>query len=90
VIHAAERTRQGRDRRTRQTPRRSIEEDDAQAGVVESLLERARCGEATVRRICGAFGSPTRASWKKVLNPHSIKPVRLPPGIRREVVGCRP
>ena len=54
-----------------------IDADNAQAGVIEGLLEEvARFGEATVRRIYGDFTSPTSASWKKVLNRYSIKPVQ--------------
>ena len=54
-----------------------IDADNAQAAVIEALLEEvARFGEATVRRIYGDFTSPTSASWKKVLNKHSIKPVQ--------------
>ncbi len=54
-----------------------IDADNAQAGVIEGLLEEiARFGEATVKRIYGDFTSPNSASWKKVLNRHSIKPVQ--------------
>jgi len=54
-----------------------IDADNAQAAVIEGLLEEvARFGEATVRRIYGDFTAPTSASWKKVLNKHSIKPVQ--------------
>lgn len=54
-----------------------IDADNAQAAVIEGLLaEIARYGEAAVRRIYGDFTSPTSASWKKVLNQHSIKPVQ--------------
>ncbi len=54
-----------------------IDADNAQAGVIEGLLEEvARFGEATVRRIYGDFTSPNSASWKKVLNRYSIKPVQ--------------
>ena len=54
-----------------------IDADNAQAGVIEGLLEEvARFGEATVRRIYGDFTSPTSASWKKILNRYSIKPVQ--------------
>ena len=54
-----------------------IDADNAQAGVIEGLLEEvARFGEATVRRIYGDFTSPSSASWKKVLNRYSIKPVQ--------------
>ena len=54
-----------------------IDADNAQAAVVEALLEEvARFGEATVRRIYGDFTSTTSASWKKFLNKHSIKPVQ--------------
>ncbi|TAH52734.1 MAG: NYN domain-containing protein [Betaproteobacteria bacterium] len=54
-----------------------IDADNAQAGVIEGLLEEiARFGEATVKRIYGDFTSPSSASWKKVLNRYSIKPVQ--------------
>lgn len=54
-----------------------IDADNAQAAVIEGLLEEiARFGEATVRRIYGDFTSPNSASWKKVLNRFSIKPVQ--------------
>ncbi len=54
-----------------------IDADNAQAAVIEALLEEvARFGEATVRRIYGDFTSPSSSSWKKVLNRHSIKPVQ--------------
>lgn len=54
-----------------------IDADNAQAAVIEPLLEEvASLGEATVRRIYGDFTAPTSSSWKKVLNKHSIKPVQ--------------
>ncbi|MBL0089738.1 MAG: NYN domain-containing protein [Ideonella sp.] len=54
-----------------------IDADNAQAAVLEALLEEvARFGEATVRRIYGDFTSPTSSSWKKLLNKHSIKPIQ--------------
>lgn len=54
-----------------------IDADNAQAAVIEGLLaEIARYGEAAVRRIYGDFTSPASASWKKVLNQHSIRPVQ--------------
>ena len=54
-----------------------IDADNAQAAVIEGVLaEIARYGEAAVRRIYGDFTSPSSASWKKVLNQHSIKPVQ--------------
>lgn len=54
-----------------------IDADNAQAAVIEALLEEvARFGEATVRRIYGDFTAPASASWKKCLNRHSIKPVQ--------------
>ena len=54
-----------------------IDADNAQAGVIEGLLEEvARFGEASVRRIYGDFTSPNSASWQKVLNRYSIKPVQ--------------
>jgi NYN domain/OST-HTH/LOTUS domain len=54
-----------------------IDADNAQAAVVEALLEEvARFGEATVRRIYGDFTSSASSSWKKVLNKHSIKPIQ--------------
>lgn len=54
-----------------------IDADNAQPSVIEALLaEVARFGEATVRRIYGDFTSPASATWKKLLNRHSIKPVQ--------------
>ena len=54
-----------------------IDSDNAQAAVIEALLEEvARFGEATVRRIYGDFTSPHSSSWKQFLNKHSIKPVQ--------------
>lgn len=54
-----------------------IDADNAQASVMEGLFaEIARFGEATVRRIYGDFTSSQSASWKKVLNQFSIKPVQ--------------
>jgi NYN domain-containing protein/OST-HTH/LOTUS domain-containing protein len=54
-----------------------IDADNAQAAVIEELLEEiARLGEAAVRRIYGDFTSPNSASWKKMLNKYSIKPVQ--------------
>ncbi len=54
-----------------------IDADNAQASVIEGVLgEVARFGEAAVRRIYGDFTSTNSASWKKVLNQHSIKPVQ--------------
>jgi len=54
-----------------------IDADNAQASVIEGVLaEIAHFGEASVRRIYGDFTSPSSASWKKVLNQNSIKPVQ--------------
>lgn len=54
-----------------------IDADNAQAAVIEALLEEvARFGEATVRRIYGDFTSTNSSSWKKFLNKHSIKPIQ--------------
>ncbi len=54
-----------------------IDADNAQATVIEGLLaEIARFGEAIVKRIYGDFTAPTSASWKKVLQKYSIKPVQ--------------
>ena len=54
-----------------------IDADNAQASLIDPLLsEVARYGEATVRRIYGDFTSSHSASWKKVLQPHAIKPVQ--------------
>ena len=54
-----------------------IDADNAQAAVIEALLEDvAKFGEAAVRRIYGDFRSPSSASWKKFLNKHSIKPIQ--------------
>lgn len=54
-----------------------IDADNAQASVIENILvEIARFGEATVKRIYGDFTAPASASWKKVLQRHAIKPVQ--------------
>jgi NYN domain/OST-HTH/LOTUS domain len=54
-----------------------IDADNAQAAVIEDLLvEVARFGEATVKRIYGDFTVSTSASWKKVLQKYAIKPVQ--------------
>jgi hypothetical protein len=54
-----------------------IDADNAQAGIIEGLLEEIACfGEATVKRIYGDFTSPTSSQWKKVLNKYAIKPVQ--------------
>lgn len=54
-----------------------IDGDNAEPGVVDALLrEVARLGEAIVRRIYGDFTATTMASWKRVLQQHSIKPVQ--------------
>jgi hypothetical protein len=54
-----------------------IDADNAQASLIEPLLaEVARYGEATVRRIYGDFTSNQSGAWKKVLQPHAIKPVQ--------------
>jgi hypothetical protein len=54
-----------------------IDADNAQPAVIEALLEEvARFGEAIVRRIYGDFTTPESASWKKLLNKFSIKPMQ--------------
>jgi hypothetical protein len=54
-----------------------IDADNAQAAVIEGLLaEVAKYGEATTRRIYGDFTSNQLGSWKKVIQPHAIKPVQ--------------
>ncbi len=54
-----------------------IDADNAQASVIEALLEEvARFGDAIVRRIYGDFTAPTSAAWKKVLQRNAIKPVQ--------------
>ena len=54
-----------------------IDADNASASVIEGLLvEIARFGEATVKRIYGDFTSPASSQWKKVLNKYAIKPVQ--------------
>ena len=54
-----------------------IDADNAQAAVIESLLEEvAKFGVASVRRIYGDFTLPNSSSWKKILNKHSIKPIQ--------------
>src|SRR5574343_1731878 len=54
-----------------------IDADNAQAAVIEGVLvEVARFGEASVKRIYGDFTSPNSSSWKKVLQKYAIKPVQ--------------
>ncbi|MCB0914779.1 MAG: NYN domain-containing protein [Actinobacteria bacterium] len=54
-----------------------IDADNAQAAVITGLLaEVAKYGEATTRRIYGDFTSNQLASWKRVIQPHAIKPVQ--------------
>ncbi len=54
-----------------------IDADNAQAAFIEALLaEVARYGEATTRRIYGDFTSNQLGQWKKVIQPHAIKPVQ--------------
>jgi NYN domain-containing protein/OST-HTH/LOTUS domain-containing protein len=54
-----------------------IDADNAQASVIEGLLvEIARFGEATVKRIYGDFTSAQSAAWKQVLQKFAIKPVQ--------------
>jgi hypothetical protein len=54
-----------------------IDADNAQASVIEALLEEvARFGDAVVRRIYGDFTSTHSAAWKKVLQRNAIKPVQ--------------
>lgn len=54
-----------------------IDADNAQASVIEALLEEvAKFGDAVVRRIYGDFTSPHSAAWKKVLQCNAIKPVQ--------------
>ncbi|MBK9435881.1 MAG: NYN domain-containing protein [Candidatus Nanopelagicales bacterium] len=54
-----------------------IDADNAQASVIEALLEEvARFGDAIVRRIYGDFTSPASAAWKKVLQRNAIKPIQ--------------
>ncbi len=54
-----------------------IDADNAQAAVIEALLEEvALFGEAIVRRIYGDFTTPASGSWKNFLNKHSIKAIQ--------------
>jgi hypothetical protein len=54
-----------------------IDADNAQASAIEGILAAiATLGEATLRRIYGDFTSPFIASWRKVLNKHTLKPIQ--------------
>ena len=55
-----------------------IDADNAQASVIEALLEEvARFGDAVVRRIYGDFSSDRSKGWSKRLSEHAIIPQQL-------------
>ena len=54
-----------------------IDADNAHASVIDELLvEVAKYGVASVKRIYGDWTTPQLGSWKKVLLEHSIQPVQ--------------
>ncbi|MEY4760530.1 MAG: hypothetical protein RLZZ200_386 [Pseudomonadota bacterium] len=54
-----------------------IDADNANPAIVEGLLvEIAKLGVASVKRIYGDWTTPNLGSWKKVLLDHSIQPIQ--------------
>lgn len=54
-----------------------IDADNAQATVIDALLvEVAKYGVATVKRIYGDWTSPNLRAWKEVLHLHAINPIQ--------------
>src|SRR5512141_2483362 len=54
-----------------------IDGDNAQAGLLSQMLvEAARYGQVTVRRIYGDWTTANMNSWKDVLNFHAIQPIQ--------------
>jgi uncharacterized LabA/DUF88 family protein len=54
-----------------------IDADNASAAIVKGLMvEVARFGIATVKRIYGDWTTPNLAAWKSVLLDHSIQPIQ--------------
>src|SRR5574339_1015078 len=54
-----------------------IDGDNAQAGLLSQMLvEAARYGQVTVRRIYGDWTTPSMNSWKETLNYHAFQPIQ--------------
>ena len=54
-----------------------IDGDNAQAGLLaQMLVEAARYGQVTVRRIYGDWTTPSMNSWKETLNFHAFQPIQ--------------
>ena len=54
-----------------------IDGDNAQAGLLSQMLvEAARYGQVTVRRIYGDWTTPSMNSWKETLNFHAFQPIQ--------------
>src|SRR5512141_243246 len=54
-----------------------VDGDNAQAGLLSQMLvEAARYGQVTVRRIYGDWTTANMNSWKDVLNFHAIQPIQ--------------
>jgi hypothetical protein len=54
-----------------------IDGDNAQAGLLpQMLVEAARYGQVTLRRIYGDWTTPSMNSWKETLNYHAFQPIQ--------------
>src|SRR5258708_12095071 len=54
-----------------------IDGDNAQAGLLpQMLVEAARYGQVTVRRIYGDWTTNSMNSWKETLNYHAFQPIQ--------------
>jgi uncharacterized LabA/DUF88 family protein len=54
-----------------------IDGDNAQAGLLpQMLVEAARYGQVTVRRIYGDWTTTNMNSWKETLNYHAFQPIQ--------------
>src|SRR5512146_3150586 len=54
-----------------------IDGDNAQAGLLSQMLvEAARYGQVTVRRIYGDWTTTNMNSWKETLNFHAFQPIQ--------------
>src|SRR5512138_744539 len=54
-----------------------IDGDNAQAGLLSQMLvEAARYGQVTVRRIYGDWTTSNMNSWKETLNFHAFQPIQ--------------
>ena len=54
-----------------------IDGDNAQAGLLpQMLVEGARYGQVTVRRIYGDWTTASMNSWKETLNFHALQPIQ--------------